>query len=97
MDRVLYLSYMKTQNNKTMKAIIENYPKFDNTEFSRIAFLHILKSIVLAENEIHLRDMMKFGNDFLSSPEKFFDWGFGSSHMWVHEKGSNERLLIVEF
>jgi hypothetical protein len=26
-----------------------------------------------------------------------FDYGFGSNHMWVSEKESGKRLILVEF
>jgi hypothetical protein len=29
--------------------------------------------------------------------DSIFDYGFGSNHMWVSEKESGKRLILVEF
>lgn len=37
---------------------------------------------------------------FIEYPATFnsiFDYGFGSNHMWVSEKESGKRLILVEF
>lgn len=81
-----------------MNATIEKHLEEDGlNEFKLLAFNHIVKSITLARNGDDLRLTMIFDSDFLSNPIRFFEWGFGGSHLWVKEKGINKRLLIVEF
>lgn len=75
-----------------MKAIIEN--EVINTSHRSLRILSkIIEVIVSASNEQELRNgMRRVGNI-----DKYFQYGFGSTHMWVNEIGSRNRLLIVEF
>lgn len=50
------------------------------------------------ENENELRDTMKFSSiEYPVTFNSIFDYGFGSNHMWVSEKESGKRLILVEF
>ena len=48
-------------------------------------------------DEIELRKNM--GNIQRNIPDfnTYFDYGFGSNHMWVCEAGRKKRLIFVEF
>ena len=75
-----------------MKATIEKSLKGNRSKLSKWQhFNEILDAIQLSKNENELRSNMKMVTDY-----GFFIFGFGSSHMWVNEKGNVDRLLIVE-
>lgn len=79
-----------------MKAIIENEIINTNHESLRI-FSKIIEVIVSVSNEQELRDRMHTERVKNTNFDKYFQYGFGSTHMWVNEIGSRNRLLIVEF
>lgn len=87
-----------------MKAIIENFVLYNNAgeevgkenyQMALIEFNLILTLVKMACGKENLRDFL--------SDQKItnFVYGFGSSHMWVHQVVDGgplkERLMIVEF
>lgn len=79
-----------------MKATVES--NFNFNFYSIRIFAEILNAITTSKNETELREEMKKVKDsFLMSFSSYFDYGFGSNHMWVCEAGKKERLLFVEF
>lgn len=79
-----------------MKATIES--NFNFNFYSIRIFAEILNAITTSKNEAELRKEMKGIKDsFLMSFSSYFDYGFGSNHMWVCEAGKKERLIFVEF
>lgn len=57
-----------------------------------------LMIITTSKNEAELRkEMKRIKDSFLMSFSSYFDYGFGSNHMWVCEAGKKERLIFVEF
>lgn len=79
-----------------MKATIES--NFNFNFYSIRIFAEILNAITTSKNEAELREEMKRIKDsFLMSFSSYFDYGFGSNHMWVCEAGKKERLIFVEF
>lgn len=79
-----------------MKATIES--NFNFNFYSIRIFAEILNAITTSKNEAELREEMKRVKDsFLMSFSSYFDYGFGSNHMWVCEAGKKERLIFVEF
>lgn len=79
-----------------MKATIES--NFNFNFYSIRIFAEILNAITTSKNEAELRKEMKIIKDsFLMSFSSYFDYGFGSNHMWVCEAGKKERLIFVEF
>lgn len=79
-----------------MKATIES--NFNFNFYSIRIFAEILNAITTSKNEAELRKEMKSIKDsFLMSFSSYFDYGFGSNHMWVCEAGKKERLIFVEF
>ena len=89
-----------------MKATIENAPtnlNSDSNDYSMlVAFNYILDDIVKANSEDELR---VYATSIFCKQNRYFKFGFGSSHMWVHQKevGSDnsidefKRILIVRF
>lgn len=80
-----------------MKATIES--NFNFNFYSIRIFAEILNAITTSKNEAELRKEMKRikKDTFLMSFSSYFDYGFGSNHMWVCEAGKKERLIFVEF
>lgn len=79
-----------------MKATIES--NFNFNFYSIRIFAVILNAITTSKNEAELRkEMKRIKDSFLMSFSSYFDYGFGSNHMWVCEAGKKERLIFVEF
>lgn len=79
-----------------MKATIES--NFNFNFYSIRIFAEILNAITTSKNEAELRkEMERIKDSFLMSFSSYFDYGFGSNHMWVCEAGKKERLIFVEF
>ena len=79
-----------------MKATIES--NFNFNFYSIRIFAEILNAIITSKNEAELRkEMKRIKDSFLMSFSSYFDYGFGSNHMWVCEAGKKERLILVEF
>ena len=79
-----------------MKATIES--NFNFNFYSIRIFAEILNAITTSKNEAELRkEMKRIKDSFLMSFSSYFDYGFGSNHMWVCEAGKKERLVFVEF
>lgn len=79
-----------------MKATIES--NFNFNFYSIRIFAEILNAITTSKNEAELRkEMKRIKDSFLMSFSSYFDYGFGSNHMWVREAGKKERLIFVEF
>lgn len=79
-----------------MKATIES--NFNFNFYSIRIFAEILNAITTSKNEAELRkEMKRIKDSFLMSFSSYFDYGFGSNHMWVCETGKKERLIFVEF
>ena len=61
-------------------------------------FAAILNAIQLAQNERELRHYM---NNVLLIDKTYFEFGFGGSHMWVHQvidgQTQPNRLIFVQF
>lgn len=79
-----------------MKATIES--NFNFNFYSIRIFAEILNAITTSKNEAELRkEMKRIKDSFLMSFSSYFDYGFGSNHMWMCEAGKKERLIFVEF
>lgn len=79
-----------------MKATIES--NFNFNFYSIRIFAEILNAITTSKNEAELRkEMKRIKDSFLMFFSSYFDYGFGSNHMWVCEAGKKERLIFVEF
>ena len=91
-----------------MKAIIENSLIFmeDNERNHNmlIIFTYILHIITKSLTEDEIRKNMV--NIIPYPSNRYFKWGFGSNHMWLHQKrvtsdtaiiDETKRILIVEF
>ena len=77
-----------------MKATIES--NFNFNFYSIRIFAEILNAITTSKNEAELRkEMKRIKDSFLMSFSSYFDYGFGSNHMWVCEAGKKERLIFV--
>ena len=85
-----------------MKVIVENFIHFfdeNSNNYSEACkeFNKIINHVLIAPDEQQVRDNMDTANF------QYFKYGFGSSHMWVHQlnpiKGGvvKQRILIVEF
>ena len=87
-----------------MKTIIESFiiktefnPDVDNFREAMFEFNVILCLINMALDGFNLKDLMLNQKPYITN----FSYGFGASHMWVHQiingEVSKNRLLIVEF
>lgn len=72
-----------------MKAIVENPLNVNHSPVAISLYVNMLNKIVQCNDEKELREAMKFIS--------IFDYGFDSNHMWVSEKESGKRLILVEF
>lgn len=72
-----------------MKATIEKREK-------TMAFKMAMCIINNAKNEAQLRDDMKSIFDNITNWYEKYQYGFGGSHMWIHNE-KNERVIIVTF
>lgn len=81
-----------------MKAIVENPLNVDCSPIAISLYVNILNRITWCKNENELRDTMKFSSiEYPVTFNSIFDYGFDSNHMWVSEKKSGKRLILVEF
>ena len=88
-----------------MKAIIENSLLYrgDNEKFKEtlLQFGRIIQDISLSENENQLKFNLKISKELGQTSN--FEFGFGSSHVWVKQlnpltnKLNNERIIFAEF
>lgn len=76
-----------------MKATIES--NFNFNFYSIRIFAEILNAIITSKNEAELRkEMKRIKDSFLMSFSSYFDYGFGSNHMWVCEAGKKGKINI---
>jgi hypothetical protein len=81
-----------------MKAIVENPLNVNCSPIAISLYVNILNRITWCKNENELRDTMKFSSiEYPVTFNSIFDYGFGSNYMWVSEKESGKRLILVEF
>jgi hypothetical protein len=79
-----------------MKTIVESeFLNMDN--LATITYVVILNVIMRSTDEIELRRNMKNIQEKYPDFNTYFDYGFGSNHMWVCEAGRKKRLIFVEF
>lgn len=81
-----------------MKATVESV-LLNMSSLSTTIFVEILNAVTSCKDENELRECMILLKEqrFPVSLNKYFNYGFGSSHMWVCEPGSKFRLIFVEF
>lgn len=80
-----------------MKAIIEGKLKTMLITTVEI-YVEVLNAIIDSNNEQELRNNMnKIEERYNSWNNMFFEYGFGSHHMWVKEANASNRLIFVEF
>lgn len=81
-----------------MKAIVENSLNVNHSPVAISLYVNMLNRITWCKNENELRDTMKFSSiEYPVTFNSIFDYGFDSNHMWVSEKESGKRLILVEF
>lgn len=81
-----------------MKAIVENPLNVNYSPIVISFYVNMLNKIVQCNDEKELRETMKFiSMDYPVTFNSFFDYGFGANHMWVSDKESGKRLILVEF
>ena len=85
-----------------MKAIIENpLQVYGNFELILLEFGRIIQDITESRNEKELRLNLKISKDLGQTSN--FEFGFGSSHVWVKQLNpitnnlNNERIIFAEF
>lgn len=85
------LSRTNNKNIKKMKTTIETSINPHNSNFN--AIMKELNEIVrICVNNTNILSILK---QLHSLKPKFFDFGSGSSHVWVTLKGMKERYLFV--
>lgn len=81
-----------------MKAIVENPLNVDCSPIAISLYVNMLNKITQCNDKITLRETMNFVSmNYPATFDSLFDYGFGSNHMWVSEKESGKRLILVEF
>lgn len=81
-----------------MKAIVENSLNVNCSPIAISLYIKILNRITWCKNENELRDTMKFSSiEYPVTFNSIFDYGFSANHMWVSDKESGKRLILVEF
>lgn len=81
-----------------MKAIVENPLNVDCSPIAISLYVNMLNKITQCEDKITLRETMNLVSmNYPATFDSIFDYGFGSNHMWVSEKESGKRLILVEF
>ena len=81
-----------------MKAIVENPLNVNYSPIAISLYVNMLNRITWCKNENELRDTMKFSSiEYPVTFNSLFDYGFDSNHMWVSDKESGKRLILVEF
>lgn len=83
-----------------MKAIIEGKLKTMLATTEEI-YVEVLNVIIDSNNEQELRNNMdeleERYNSWKGDFSLFFEYGFGSNHMWFKETNTSDRLIFVEF
>lgn len=83
-----------------MKAIIEGKLEMMLSITTEI-YVEVLNAIIDSNNEQELRNNMneieERYNSWKGDFSMFFEYGFGSHHMWFKETDSSDRLIFVEF
>lgn len=83
-----------------MKAIIEGKLKTMLITTVEI-YVEVLNAIIDSNNEQELRNNMnkleEHYNSWKGDFNSFFEYGFGSNHMWFKETNTSNRLIFVEF
>lgn len=83
-----------------MKAIIEGKLEMMLSTTAEI-YVEVLNAIIDSNNEQELRNNMneleENFNSWKGDFSMFFEYGFGSNHMWFKEIDSSNRLIFVEF
>lgn len=79
-----------------MKAIVETTLVNKNLPILKL-FAKIIEAITQAESENNLRVRLGYLKHNQPHFEQYFIYGFGAHHLWLKEKGNNERLIFVEF
>ena len=77
-----------------MQVIIEDYFK---NHSQALLFVDLINTIIAARDEKTLREGMYDLSRRHYTFDNTFVVGFGHNHMWVNEKRSRHRLLIVNF
>ena len=81
-----------------MKVIVENPLNAYHSPTAISMYVNILNEITKCNDEKELREAMKVvSKEYPVTFNSIFDYGFGSNHMWVSEKESGKRLILVEF
>ena len=80
-----------------MKTVIENgvnTKSLNDEECKDLMreFNIIIMTLNMSWTETHLRKFMKSNGKL-----KYFDYGFGSSHIWVKQSKTENRILFCEF
>lgn len=103
---------MLNETNKNMKVIIENTCLLsDNSEENKTIFLELGRLThwigfyinFTCDDEKNEFDMIDqaFIKELFEHDINHFAYGFGSGHMWVHQKKDNkilsERIIFVDF
>lgn len=79
---------LKIEIETPLKPLVE-----EQRDYNQFAHLQLIINICLSVNTIvDLRGAMYELNPLTN---RYYDMGFGSTHFWVKQKGSAERLLFV--
>jgi hypothetical protein len=82
-----------------MKTQIENPVLLEETDALNVQkfaiFNEIVSDAIMAKDENHLRRLLAQSSLY----EKWFKYGFGSTHFWLTDKSdrSSKRILFIEF
>lgn len=85
-----------------MEAIVQATPKLEGLSVHEIPvickqFIAILRRINKVANKLTLStglEEFKANASFWNETHHFY-WGFGAGHLWVKQRGNDERLIFV--
>ena len=86
-----------------MQSLVESSPKIENLKEPERNILYrqfyaILVCIGKCANEEALRTAMEAYREKVcfKNETHHFHWGFGGSHMWVKQRGNDDRVVFVK-
>lgn len=98
LDGEAFDKFVRPAIQQAMEMSLQKKKEFIDYESKSVEiFAEILNNITSSETEDELRYCMKILQERHPSLNRYFSFGFGSTHMWVCEPGSKFRLIFVEF
>ena len=86
-----------------MKAIVESTPTLEKLNSSEQdilmkQFFSVLRRITVNKSRDEITESLDYFKEQVCylNESHHLHWGFGGSHMWVKQRGNDNRLIFVE-